>query len=152
MSQQKAQYVDPAILLAQAQELQRYIAGIQSAIAELEGVRINTEKAIETIKAVSEAEGEVLAPADPLGTAYYWTRPSEKDKYLVHLGLDIYVAVPKEKAVELLEKRLTAVMKDMGILRRRLEEATAQYNAIQEVLQRIMQQAQARQAQQAGKQ
>ena len=139
--------VDPNVLLAQAQELARYIEALQNALAAAEATRTNIRTAIETIEAVSQEGGELLVPADTGGTAYFKAKPLDKEKVIVHLGGEYYASLPVDQAREKLEKRLDAVEKQEAELRKKLEEATRQYQAIQSLLQQLA--IAARQAQQA---
>ena len=139
--------VDPNVLIAQAQELARYIETLRNALAAAEATRANIRTAIETIEAVSQEEGEILVPADTGGTAYFKAKPVDTGKVILHLGGEYYASLPVDQAREKLDKRLDAVEKQEAEIRKKLEDATRQYQAIQSLLQQLA--IAARQAQQA---
>ncbi|MEB3806718.1 MAG: prefoldin subunit alpha [Desulfurococcales archaeon] len=145
---QEQTVIDPNALLMQAQELAQIIENLRSLLANLGVRRDSISKAKETIEAIGESEEPILAPADPEGLVFYRTQPVEKDKFLVHLGLDVYALLSREKAIESLAKKEAEISKEISIVSERLEEARRQYEAIQSILQQLaMKQVQARRQQ-----
>lgn len=135
--------VDPNALLAQAQELAQVIENLQSLIVDLNARKESLIRASETIEAVSAAEEPLLAPADPQGVAFYKAVPHDKGKFLVHLGLDVYAYLDKDKALEKIKEKVEGVDKEIKLVSEKLEDARRQYEAIQSLLQQLALAAQA---------
>jgi len=126
--------IDLDQLRARAAALEQLIQGYQEVLQRLEEARVNIQAAIETIEALGEAGEEVLVPADKISIAYFFAKPSNTDKILVHLGADVYAALNREKAVERLTKRLAEVESDIQRISEQLSQALNEYNAIVSIL------------------
>ena len=135
--------IDPNALIAQAQELGQVIENLRNLLANLSLRKESIRKAKETIEAIAECKEPVLIPADPEGLVFYESQPVSKEKFLVHLGLDVYAALGKEDVLEKLAQKESEIDKEISIISERREEARKQYEAIQALLQQIaVQQAQ----------
>ncbi len=130
--------VDINLLIATAQMLEREIEGLQRVIAELQAALDSVARARETIKAVSEAEEPFLVPADGgRGVAFYFATPADRDNFLLHLGLGVYVKTPRDKVLEKLGEEEERINKDLEEVAQRLAEARDRYAQIQAVLQQV---------------
>jgi len=126
--------IDLNQLQAQAAALEQLIQGYQEVLQRLEEARISLQMALETLKALEEAEGEMLVPADRVGAAYFFGKPERTDEVLVHLGLDVYAALPPDEASNRLAKKLADVEQDITRISEQLEQAVQQYEAIMSIL------------------
>ncbi len=136
--QQRQIAIDANTLLALAASLEQEIQGLQALLAQLSDARESVERAIETIKAVSEAKEPFLVPADAgRGQAFYLAQAVDREKFIVHLGLGVYARLPKDKALEKLENQLKAIESDIKRVSERLEESMARYQQVQALLQQL---------------
>ena len=125
--------IDLDQLRAQAMALEQLIQGYQEVLNRLEEARVNVQKAIDTIEGIKEGE-DILVPADGVGVAYFLAKPANTDKILVHLGVDVYAALPRDQALERLSKRLASIQAEIDRVRSQLAQAASQYNAILGIL------------------
>ena len=137
--------VDPNALILQAQELAQVMENMRSLLATLTARKDSLIRARETIEAITEAKEPLLIPADPEGVVFYKAVPHESNKFLVHLGLDVYALLDKEAVIEKIKKKESELDKEIKIVSERLEEARRQYEAIQSILQQLAVAAQSRQ-------
>ena len=130
--------VDINMLVATAQALEREIEGLQRLISELQAALDAVVRARDTVKAVAEAAEPFLVPADGgRGVAFYLATPADRDNFLLHLGLGVYVKAPREKVLEKLTEEEERIRRDIEEVTKRLAEAQERYAQIQAVLQQI---------------
>ncbi|MEB3844223.1 MAG: hypothetical protein LRS48_00910 [Desulfurococcales archaeon] len=142
MSKQAQPAIDPNALMAQVELLRQRLAQLEAAIAELERARLNTARARETIKASSEND-VLLAPTDPDYNAIIKVRVEEKDKSIIRLGENIYVKLPSEQAIQILEDRERILSKRIGELKAEHAETVRALEAAESLLQQAALAAQA---------
>ncbi len=129
--------IDPNMLLVQAQELAKYIEALRNALAGVETTRVNLTTAKETIEALSEVKEDIFIPGDHGGIIYFKAKPTQTDKVLLHLGREYYAVLPVDKAKEKIESRLASLEKQERELRKKLDEALQQYQAVQSLIQQV---------------
>ncbi len=118
------------VLTTQLSELQEAINAVQARLAaltsELEEVRL----AIETISNVDRfKQCEVLVALDRKGYAYIRAQLQSLDKVLVHVGQNLYVVVPIDKAKSILaerERELSNAIQETEVELRKLMEVYTQ--------------------------
>lgn len=141
--------IDPRALIAQVQALEAQINRIQGLIAELTTARDNVSRSRQSIEALAEAEGPVIAPLDPSMNAMAVVEPKDRERFIVHMGLDIYAKLPRDKAVKILEEKEERLSKSISEATKQLKELTSMYEQYQALLQQL---ALAQQAQAGGQQ
>ncbi len=129
--------IDPNTLLIQAQELAKYIEALKSALAGVENTRANLKQAMETIEALKDTTENVLVPADHGGIAFFWAKPVSTDKIILHIGREYFAVIPRNEALQKLERRLDTIEKQETEIRKKLDEALQQYQALQSLLQQV---------------
>lgn len=129
--------IDPNALIVQAQELAQVIDNLRSLLATLSSRKDSLVRARETIEAITGSDEPILIPADPEGIVFYRAKPVDSNKFLVHLGLDVYALLGKEAVIEKIREKEGHVDKEIKLVGERLEDARRQYEAIQAVLQQL---------------
>ncbi len=137
MSEEKVT-VDINFLIATAQMLEREIEGLQRVIAEMQAALDAVTRAKDTITAIAEAEEPFLVPADGgRGVAFYLASPADRENFLLHLGLGVYVKAPRDKVLERLGEEEERIKKDLEEMAQRLAEARERYAQVQALLQQV---------------
>lgn len=140
-------------LFARADELRQYISILQQQMNTLSSQFAELQFSLTTIEGLPEEESECLTVLDRLNTVFVPVKiPSDwKNKVLVNIGLNYYIKLDKNKAKEVIEKRISSLRMMLEQTRRRYEQALIEYNALQQILASIYIQAQQRaQIQQQG--
>ncbi len=140
-------------LLARADELRQYISILQQQMNTLSSQFAELQFSLTTIEGLPEEESEGLIVLDRLNTVFVPVKiPSDwKNKVLVNIGLNYYIKLDKNKAKEVIEKRISSLRMMLEQTRRQYEQALIEYNALQQILASIYIQAQQRaQIQQQG--
>jgi len=136
--------VDVGALAAQIQLLREQIDALQAYLQQLVQVRDSVVKAIDSLKALGKVEGYMLVYLDPHMNAAVSVTPLERDKTLVHLGLNVYAKLSVEEALKVLEERKARLDKAVEDTRRTIGNLASLHDQYQAALQRILAQAQAR--------
>jgi len=140
--------VDPRAIIAQMQAIEAQINRLQSFIAELTQARENVSRSMESIKALSGSGGPVMVMLDPSMNSMAIVEVRDREKFIVHLGLDVYARLDKEKALEILDEKEARLSKSISEATKQLKDLTSLYEQYQAALQQIS----AQQAKQARKQ
>ncbi len=120
---------------AQLAALQEEIAGVQAAIAQLEQALSNLARAADSIDGVVRwGESEVVFPLDPGFNAAVRGRPLEKDRFIVHLGLEYYAEVDSAIALKVIASRRGRVEESLNQARQRLAALTSLYERYRAML------------------
>ena len=136
-----------AALQAQLAALQEQIASLQAAVAQLEQALANLVRAADSVDGVLKwGEEEVIFPLDPGFNAAVRGRPLDKDRFIVHLGMEYYAEVDSATALKILAARRGRVEESLNQARQRLAALTSLYERYQSML------AEALQAGRAGRQ
>ena len=113
-------------VIGQLAALEEYISRLQAALNELEtrmAVLDAAEKALYTI----EDGVEILTPLDGVGNIYACAKIVESKKIIYHVGLDIYMELPRDKVVELIREERANVARIADMYRRELAQASQYY-------------------------
>lgn len=103
--------------------------------------------AVETIKNLSEKSVEGYVILDRLSSLMIPANISENwyNNILVNLGLGYYVKLNKDKAVEILTKRIQELEKTINSVQAQRKTLAEEYAGLQRVLSRVIESQQARQ-------
>ncbi len=137
--------IDPRALLAQIQALEAQINRMQGLLAELTAARDNVVRSRQSIEALSSTGEPVIIPLDPNMNSMAVVEARDRERFIVHLGLEIYAKLPKDEAVKVLEAKEERLSKSISEATRQLKELTSMYEQYQALLQQlaVAQQAQA---------
>lgn len=133
-------------LLARADELRQYVSILQQQINTLSSQFTELQFSLTTIEELPEEGSQGLIVLDRLNTVFVPVKiPSDwKNKVLVNIGLNYYIRLDKNKAKEVIEKRISSLRMMIEQIRRQYEQALVEYNALQQVLVSIYAQIQQR--------
>jgi len=137
----------PEEIATQIQIIRDQIAELQSFAAQIESRLRSVQAAKESIEALEDVEGggETLFPADPDLNVLVKAKPLEKGRAVVLLGLNIYAALDKAKALEILSKKEAALKKSLESIKAEIEKLARMHDQQLQLLQMLsIQQAQAR--------
>jgi prefoldin alpha subunit len=124
--------------------LKEQIDALQAYLQQLIQARDSVLRAMDSLKAVNNVEGSVLVYLDPHMNVAIKVNPVEKDKMLVHLGLNVYARTSLEEALKVLEDRRARLDKAVEETRRAIGNLASLHDQYQALLQRVLAQAQAR--------
>jgi len=144
LSSSAQQAVNVNQLLQQLAVLEEYIRALQAAIDRLNTslqVLYAGEKALEELR---NGDAEALVDIDGGGVVYGFARIAggENAKVLVHAGLDVFIEVPIQKALEIVRGRQAEIAKVLDRYRRELANAVATYQQLRGVLEQALRAAQ----------
>ena len=124
--------------------MREQIDALQAYLQQLVQVRDSVLKAMDSVKAVSSVEGSILVYLDPHMNVAVRVDPVEKDRMLVHLGLNVYARMSLEEALKVLEDRRARLDKAVEETRKAIGNLASLHDQYQALLQRVLAQAQAR--------
>jgi len=137
-------------LIAELGEVRKYIDALQNQLnqitSELNEVN-NSKNFISELKTGSI--DEVVIPADRRGYVLARAKPIDRDKVIVHVGLEYYAELPLEKAMEILISIEKDLRNTLTLIQRELNNATNYYQQLQALISKALEQA--RQSTQATK-
>lgn len=129
-------------LIAELGEVRRYIDTLQSQLnqitSELSEVN-NSKNFISELK--TEGVEEVVVPTDRRGYVLTRAKPIDKDKVIVHIGLEYYAELPLEKAMEILINIEKDLRNTLTLIQRELSNATNYYQQLQALIGKALEQA-----------
>lgn len=128
--------------------LREQIEALQAYLQQLIQVRDSVIKAMDSIRALNKVEGSILVYLDPHMNVAITVNPLERDRMLVHLGLNVYAKLGVEEALKVLEERRARLDKAVEETRRTIGNLVNLHDQYQAALQRIL--AQAAQARERG--
>ncbi len=144
--QQRVMSLDEA--LAQLSLLEDQINRLQAALADVErrmAVLSTVEEALERLREGSE---DAYVQLDDSGQVFIPASVKRIETVLVHAGLDVYVMLPLERALEHVRALRADLSKVVDAYRRDLATLTQYYNALRAAVEQALQRQQARAAQQ----
>ncbi len=136
-----------AAVLAQLRVIEDQIRRLQETLENLAEAQRQVQAAIDSINAARTGGDDILIPLDPGLNAMARGRVEEKERFIVHLGLDVYAKLPVEKALQVLEEKKEKIGKSISEVNKQLKELTAVYEQYRAYMQQLaMAQAMASQA------
>lgn len=123
-------------LLIRASQLRDYLSLLSTQIENYTAQATELQLILNTIDSLPESEASVLMVLDRLNTVFIPAKIASNwsNELIVNIGRNYYIKTNKEKARELVSKRLDLVRRILDDLRRRYQTALNEYNAIQQVL------------------
>lgn len=144
MSNQPSQGVTVSLdtLVAELAEARKYIEALESQINQLNSELIEIMSSRELISELNTRDvKELIAPADRRGHVMVKVTPITKDKVITHIGLEYYVELPLDKAVEVLSKKESDVKRAIEALQSELSNAVKYYRQLQAIINAALTQA-----------
>jgi prefoldin alpha subunit len=140
---EKAHVVSIDELLARAEQLKQYISSVESQLTQLTSQLTELQLAASTLENIPDDGGDALVVVDRLSTVFI---PASiptgwQDNVIVNIGLNYYLKVDREKAKEVISKRINSTRRVLDALRKQYESLTTEYNALQQILAQIYVQA-----------
>ena len=145
MTERRALTLEEA--LAQLSALEDQINRLQAALNEVErriGVLSIVEDALERLK---EGASDAFVQLDDTGSIFVPVEVKRLEKVLVHVGLDVYVLMGLDKAVEHVREARASLSKVADTYRRELAAALQYYTALRNAVEQAIARQQARQQQ-----
>lgn len=122
--------------LEQLQALEAQIKQLQAAAAEAETRLAQLMSLEEALARLSEGSGDALIPLDPVATVLVHGAIKPLERVVVHAGLNVFVELPHEKAVEYVREQRAAVSKLLDTYNRELGKLTQYYTALRTAVER----------------
>lgn len=136
MSQPAPPKTEPGFeeLLARAEEIKRYLDALANTLNTYLTQYRELQIASETLKNIPSGGGETLVVVDRLSTALVPTRIAEDwdSRVLVNLGLGYYLKTSRDKALEIISRRISELERVVNELRARYEQLSREYNELRE--------------------
>lgn len=124
-------------LVAEATVLREYISSYEARVSNVSALLNEVRKAKEGIDAIVRTRGSVseyMLKLDSVGLVHSRVTSIDPSKFLVHLGLNVYVEMDPSQALNYLTRVEGELAKQLEALRRSLSQLVERYNAIQEVI------------------
>ena len=144
MSNQSSQGIAISLdaLMTELAEARKYIEALESQINQLNSELVEIISSRELISELNTKDiKELIAPADRRGHIMVKVAPVVKDKVITHIGLEYYVELPPDKAVEVLSKKESDVKKAIEVLQSELSNAVKYYRQLQAIINAALAQA-----------
>ena len=129
-------------LVAELGEVRKYIDALQNQLnqitSELNEVN-NSKNFISELKTGSI--DEVVIPADRRGYVLARAKPIDREKVIVHVGLEYYAELSLEKAMEILINIEKDLRNTLALIQRELNNATSYYQQLQALISKALEQA-----------
>lgn len=148
MSEQSGQEVAVSLdaLMAELAEARKYIEVLENQINQLNSELLEIISSRELISEFNIRDvKEMVTPADRRGHIMIKVMPAVKNKVITHIGLEYYVELPLDKAIEVLGKKESDVKKAVESLQKELNNAVKYYRQLQAIINTAIAQARKRQ-------
>ena len=144
MSRQEA-----AITLEEALErlqlLETQINQLQATIADIES-RMNRLSSVEdALMNLKDGSNDVLVPLEPTATVIVRGEIKPLDKVIIHAGLNVFIEVNREKALEILREERANLSKLLNVYNQELSKIVQYYNALKAAVEQSLATAQQQQ-------
>ncbi len=148
-SKQEARTITLDELLLRLEQLKQYMALLETRISEASNQLTELQLSKNTLENLPEQGGDGLVVLDRLSTIFIPVKIPEEwpRKILVNIGLNYYMRTDREKANDILIKRINSVRRTIQVLQKQYATLSTEYNALQQVLAQIYVQAQQAQRQ-----
>jgi len=128
-------------LIAELSEVRKYIDALQAQINQLTVELNEIGNSRNFISEIKSGAREIIVPTDRRGYVLTKARLEFTDKVIVHVGLDYYVEVPLEKAMDVLVNIEKDLRDTINTLQRELNNATIYYQQLQSIVNKALEQA-----------
>jgi prefoldin alpha subunit len=125
---------EAAITLEEALErlqlLETQINQLQATIADIES-RMNRLSSVEdALMNLKDGSNDVLVPLEPTATVIVRGEIKPLDKVIIHAGLNVFIEVNREKALEILREERANLSKLLNVYNQELSKIVQYYNAL----------------------
>ena len=144
MSNQSSQGITISLdaLMTELAEARKYIEALESQINQLNSELVEIISSREFISELNTRDiKELIAPADRRGHVMVKVTPITRDRVIAHIGLEYYVELPLDKAIEVLSKKESDVKKAIDALQSELNNAVRYYRQLQAIVNAALAQA-----------
>ncbi len=118
--------------------LEEQIKKLQNIVADLE-TRITRMSSIESILVeLKEGSDNVLIPLDQAFSVVVKGSIKPIERAIVHVGLNIFVEVDREKAIEIIRKERMSASKLLEMYSRELSKVTQYYSALRSAVEQAL--------------
>jgi len=129
-------------LMAELAEARKYIEALEGQINQLNSELVEIISSREFISELNTRDiKELIAPADRRGHVMVKVTPITRDRVIAHIGLEYYVELPLDKAIEVLSKKESDVKKAIDALQSELNNAVRYYRQLQAIVNAALAQA-----------
>ena len=128
----------------QLRVLEEQIAQLQAAIADIEARMAQLSSLEDALADLREGSEDTLVPLDPRATVLVRAKVLPVEKAVIHAGLNIFVEVPREKALEVVREERASLSKLAEAYRGELAKLSEYYSALRAAVEQALQQAVAR--------
>ncbi|MDM7274545.1 MAG: prefoldin subunit alpha [Thermoprotei archaeon] len=142
--QPRQQKVDVAALAAQVQVLRDQIEALQDYLGRLVQARDSVVRSIEGLKALKGAQESFIVHLDPNMNAAVAVNLADRDRVIVHMGLNVYAKMGFEDAIKILEERRGKLEKAIEETRKAIGGIASLHDQYQALLQRTLAEAEKR--------
>lgn len=137
MSNQSTQKVAVPLdaLVSELAEARKYIEILGNQINQLSNELAEVIASREFISELNARKAkELIIPADRRGHVMIKATPLTEDRVITHVGLEYYVELPLDKAVEVLSKKESDIKRTIEALQTELDSAIRYYQQLQAVV------------------
>jgi len=126
-------------ILLRASQLREYLSILQDQINSVSAQISELQMVLDTLDAIPQTDSQVLITLDRLTTVLIpATIPNTwHNELLVNIGKNYYVKTTRDKAREIVDKRLATLRRVLSELTRRYQVALAEYTTLQRVLESL---------------
>lgn len=134
--EEKQKEVSINALLIRASQLRDYLSLLSSQIENYTAQVSELQLVINTLESLPSSETDTLVALDRLNTVFIPAKINANwyNEIIVNIGRKYYIKTSREKARELVSKRLDTLHRILDDLRRKYQVAMNEYNAIQQVI------------------
>ncbi len=127
--------VDLGAIMEQLALLRRSIERLQALVNELSSMIEDLRRAREAVDTIaSRGKPEVLVPLSSRGAVFAKAKIISSEKFVVHLGGDVYGELGPEETSKILLKLEGETSASLSRLTAQLNKELEQYNALQQIL------------------
>ncbi len=118
--------------------LEEQIKKLQSIVVDLE-TRITRMSSIETVLAeLKEGSNDVLIPLDQAFSVVVKGSIKPIERAIVHIGLNIFIEVDREKAIEIIRRERTSASRLLEMYSKELTSITQYYSALRSAVEQAL--------------
>jgi prefoldin alpha subunit len=141
LSQQEQQAITLEEALEQLQLLENQLRQLQTIMGELEARIVQLTSVEDAIATLATGEHETLVPLDSRGSVFVRAQVKSVERLLVHVGLNLFVDVPREKALEYIREEKALLSKMLDNYRQEYGKLAQYYAALRSAVEQALQQA-----------
>ncbi|BEP18073.1 hypothetical protein PYJP_14250 [Pyrofollis japonicus] len=139
MSKEQAITLEEAI--AQLTLLENQIKQLQELVADLSARITRLSTVEEALLNLEKGSDDAFIPLDVTGTVFVRGTIMPIDRVLLHAGLDVFIEVGRDKALEVIREEKSSTSKLLDGYNRELAQLTQYYAALRSAVEQALQQA-----------